>query len=807
MSIQGLFRTVFGAFLISLLLLIIMAVTLAGSQQQLSQTQARRLASVRLMQEIRDSRDNLTRFARAFLSTDRIRYYELYEEVSDMWEGRKARPVDLDEAYWNVMTEGTNRVRLRPPISFQSLAEENDFTPEERQLLVKTFEISRDMTDAERKALQGFSEARSARRPDERVDRSQFLELMGDNYNLKYMDLKRNIASIITSINERANADLHSNEARNWYLLYGIFAIIGALCVFIIWAYRIIISRVMEPIGHLKRQTASLEKDFDRLVQVTRSIASGALGAKFVAASRPIAAPVDDEFGQLIKIHNGMLSHMHDSGALIAGVALDLRKSHEQAASADRAKSEFLANMTHEIRTPMNSIIGFSELLIAKVKDPVLRSYTEGIHIGSKNLLQLINDILDLTKIETGYLEVQPEPFSLAVLQRELLQMFSEEAKQKGVSLRFSQTPEVALLARLDEARLRQIMINLLSNALKFTSKGFVHVEFRLSPDNVAGLGDLVIKVEDSGIGIDRSDFERIFLAFSQAEGQKVRAYGGTGLGLAISKRLVELMGGKIEVESTKGKGTCFTVRFPSTVTRDPALLAPSVEAEAVERIVFLPATIVIGEDNEANLEILKAFLEFHPFRIFSAADGLSVFELLKQHRPNLLLLDLQMPILSGQELVRLIRSEPSLENLSIVVLTASHTADPPEGWEPYCNAILRKPLRANELFRELRKFLDYRLEFEEHEIEVQPNEWSALPPEDHDTLIRLLDETDTQLEGGMDLDHIEGISRRLYELAQKESHRPLEAVAVGLLQAVEDFNTLKIKSLFEEIKLRVGKK
>lgn len=801
MSIKGIFRSVFGTILISLVLLAFLAVSLAHRQEELNSTQIRRVEALRLVQEMRDSRDYLMQFARGYVLSGNERYFELYESLAGIWDGKRPRPVYLDETYWDVLADGGNtRVRLRPAISFATLVEDAGFSREEQIRINEILRLSLEMTQLEAVAFRDYTRSKdpTAEIKNQTVDRP-IEYLTGDRYNQIRLNLKQNYARIFSAINDRANSEINAIGTRNWYLLYSILGIMLALTIVVLGAYRMILARVIVPISYLKDQTNALEKDFDRLVQATRSIASGALDAKFSPKTLPIDFPNEDEIGQLVRIHNGMLNHMKDSGSLIANVALDLRKSHEEAASADRAKSEFLANMTHEIRTPMNAIVGFSELLITRVQDPILRNYTEGIRVGSKNLLQLINDILDLSKIEAGYLEIKSAPFQLTALQRELLQMFSEEAKQKGVNLSFSKGLE-DIRVLLDESRLRQVLINLIGNALKFTSQGFVHVEFRLCRSSDAERGDLLIRVQDTGIGIAQSDFEKIFQAFSQAEGQSNRKYAGTGLGLTISRRLVELMGGRIDVDSVRGQGSCFSLAFSNLLLKSHAPM-PLELNEPKERAVFYPSTIVIGEDVESNLELLTAYLEPHPFKIYSASDGQSVLDLVQRHNPDLLLLDLQMPVIDGKEVLKILRNDPHYKELSIVVLTASSPYENSTGWEQYCSAIIRKPLRGSELFRELRKFLNFHMEKIDDRVEQERNAWPLLGDDSQLQLQALLEQSETQLHGGMDLDHIETVSRKVYEIAQKETHAPLETCAAGLLEAIEDFNMLRIKVIFDEIK------
>ncbi|MCU7492636.1 MAG: hypothetical protein HF312_20535 [Ignavibacteria bacterium] len=245
-----------------------------------------------------------------------------------------------------------------------------------------------------------------------------------------------------------------------------------------------------------------------------------------------------------------------------------LLRAKEAAESADRAKSLFLANMSHEIRTPMNVIMGFSELLKQQVNDRKLQEYISGIIVSSKNLLMLINDILDLSKIEADRIEIRHEPVSLHLLLNEISRIFTSTLRRKGVSFNMKIEPGVPGTLLLDEARLRQILFNLIGNAVKFTDSGMVTLNVRSEAKSEdGGKADLYFEVCDTGIGIPEDQYELIFEVFRQREGQSNKKYGGTGLGLTITKRLVEMMNGRISVESKMGSGSTFRFNLPDVET------------------------------------------------------------------------------------------------------------------------------------------------------------------------------------------------------------------------------------------------
>lgn len=388
-----------------------------------------------------------------------------------------------------------------------------------------------------------------------------------------------------------------------------------------------------------------------------------------------------------------------------------LQRLTMEAEAANRAKSQFLANMSHEIRTPMNGILGFSELLRDRLRDrDDLSEYLANIMQSGRTLLRLIDDILDLSRIESGRLTLQPRAFQPGRLVREIESVFRPRAEHKG--LRFTIQVDAALPERLvlDELRLRQILNNLIGNAVKFTGSGEIEVSVSTrdssarSDDRV----DMILTVRDTGIGIDESDFEQIFQPFTQQQNQDNRVFEGTGLGLAITKRLVEMMNGTISVESRPGAGALFTVELPDVpVADDPAAEpdAPSA-APAVETIVFDPATIVVAEDNAMNRAVINAMLGDLPFTLRVVGDGLEALEAVHAERVDLVIMDIQMPRMDGAEATRRLRADPVTAEIPIIALTASAMSHQRREIEPLFDGYLTKPITRERLLLEMAKHL-----------------------------------------------------------------------------------------------------
>ncbi|MDX1755169.1 MAG: transporter substrate-binding domain-containing protein [Marinobacter sp.] len=269
---------------------------------------------------------------------------------------------------------------------------------------------------------------------------------------------------------------------------------------------------------------------------------------------------------------------------------LEAERLAREADSANRAKSEFLANMSHEIRTPMNAVIGYSDLLDESVTDPQQRSYLDAIRAGSRSLLMLINDILDLSRIEAGKMRLEIAPLTLRRLLDDVRHIFDLRAQEQGIGLEVTVDPATPAVMLLDETRLRQVLFNLVGNAIKFTHQGGVTVHAVASPeasdDEEPACCCLQIVVTDTGIGIAPDQQERIFDAFEQQEGQSSRKYGGTGLGLAISRKLVRMMGGELSVSSQAGEGSTFTVTLPGVVITEQQNGVDEPREEAVQPLV-----------------------------------------------------------------------------------------------------------------------------------------------------------------------------------------------------------------------------
>ena len=391
----------------------------------------------------------------------------------------------------------------------------------------------------------------------------------------------------------------------------------------------------------------------------------------------------------------------------------DLQRAKASAESANRAKSDFLTTMSHEMRTPMNAILGMADLLAESLLQAEQRDFVQIFQRAGANLLDLINDILDLSKVESGRFTLESIAFDLRAHLEKVTEMMASRAQDRGLQLTFEVLPGVPSGLVGDPNRLRQLLINLIGNALKFTERG--SVTLRVEPEPAGPAGWLRFNVVDTGIGIAADKMEMIFDRFTQADSSTTRKYGGTGLGLAISKGLAELMGGRIGCTSEVGKGSTFFLTAPFGVRKEPET-AEVLESAAAGIPRAQPAgskpvaRILIAEDSADNLALIKAYLLGSGFELAFAENGQIAVEKVISGRPHLVLMDVQMPVMDGLEATCAIRQwelETHTHSIPILALTANAGADAARrSREAGCDEHLTKPIKKATLLEAISRHL-----------------------------------------------------------------------------------------------------
>ncbi len=466
---------------------------------------------------------------------------------------------------------------------------------------------------------------------------------------------------------------------------------------------------------------------------------------------------------------------------------------------SSKEKTVFLANMSHEIRTPMNAILGFSELLELEVRHPKQRQYLQSIRTSAGSLLQLINDILDMSKIEAGVLDLRLEPTDPREICDFLHTVFSEPAGKKNVKLVCHVAEDLPRALLLDRIRLRQVLVNLVGNAVKFTDAGNIDVRIQWEKQQTSSHVTLLIEVQDTGVGIPQDKLEAIFKPFVQSGTHREKEKSGTGLGLSIVRRLTEMMGGTVTAASILGQGSAFSLRLSDVAIS--ARLAAGAKLEVSGNADFnelAPSTLLVVDDNETNCQLIAGMFADSHHRLFFGSDGHEAVAKAREVQPTVILLDIRMPGMDGRETLAELRKQPGLELTPILAVTASSLLTDEKDLQSHFSGYVRKPFSKRELYDELAQFIP------RHQPSSLPpprSEQAAtrIAPELLRELHRLQDNEWPGVRDSLAINEARAFASTLWSLAERWACPPLAHYAQALTRHADHYAVVDLEQhLFE---------
>ena len=633
--------------------------------------------SMLIADELRQSSDDLTRMARTYVLTGKSMFEDQFHKVLDIRNGKLNRPQYYNHIYWDFLTLPHSEVVLQgEKKSLRVMMKELDFVDKELDLLFQSAEKSDKLTYLEAKAMNAvkglFQDTNGNYTIKAKADLKLAADIMhGDAYHQAKIEIMKPIDKFYRALEERTKKFV--SDANKSVQLLGKYlsGAISLLIFLVLFSFFIILSRIIHPLEALKNSMLQLAKN-DMDTKLPRH-------------------EFDDEVGDML----GSVQIFKDNAIRLFQKEEKLKIAIKAAKEANHSKSIFLANMSHELRTPLNAILGFTSLL--KKSFNVSTQEKENLTIISKSgnhLLSIINEILELSKIEVGKLEIVNAPFDLFHMIEELQSMFEERCKKKDIVLMISMDKNVSQYISCDQQRLKQILINLLGNSLKFTDSGFIRCDIKVSNHK------LYFSIEDTGIGISKENQEIIFKQFEQINTKK-HTKNGTGLGLSITKELIKLMGGKIKVKSHLDKGSIFSfdIKYIS-FNRDDLFLDNKDEQQQQPLFFAQDVRIIVADDIKENRKLLVQILSQYDVTPIEAKDGVEVLEILKSQKIDMIFLDILMPNLNGYETMFALQKDNKTKNIPIVVVSANvFKEDREKALALGASAFLAKPITDFDLY------------------------------------------------------------------------------------------------------------
>jgi len=501
-----------------------------------------------------------------------------------------------------------------------------------------------------------------------------------------------------------------------------------------------------------ERMTAEISKTTEPKIEITTSIIDNSGALKWLTIDCTPLTKSEDNITSILFTYKDVTIQKQIEDEL-RNSKCEAEKARDAAEKTNQALNLFIANMSHDIRTPMHNIFGYVDLLEKQLKGEQEKGYIWVIKSNSNLLLQLLNNILDLSKIRAGKLDLIDEPVDIRTALADVNRSFLIRVEEKKLDFNIIIDTGFPQIIYLDGARLKQVLMNLVGNAVKFTESGHVTLAVKLcSTREEDSTIDFTIIVEDTGRGIDPGKIKEIFEPFAQENGSISFNYGGSGLGLSISKGLVELMGGTIQAESEQGKGSLFRMDFKNIEIKLNETVSTGKQTLAdIESIVFEKKTVLVVEDDIQSREFLKQYLQDYAFEVIEAEDGMQGVEYAQKYHPALILMDMKMPVMSGFEAVKRIKAVKELKAIPIIALTAHALKEEEEEIRALgCNGFLRKPASRIQLVKELAEHLPHKRKdlaesmplvsaSPEEEFVLRLDQFPAIPRENIEPLIAAL--------------------------------------------------------------------